>query len=163
MKRIRVVVALLFLTAFLTAPVMADELIIYPAKGQSQEQQQKDKFECYTWGKGETGFDPMEIPKATAPPPQKQTQKSSAIKGAAGGAAVGAVGGAIAGDAGKGAAAGAAVGGLLGAAKRQDQIRREEEAQKKWEEEQVAQYTQKRNTYNRAYSACLEARGYAVK
>ena len=163
MKRIRVLVALLVFTAFVTAPAMADDLIIYPKKGQSEEQKEKDKFECYSWAKKETGFDPMEIPKATAPPPQKQTQKSSAIKGAAGGAAVGAVGGAIAGDAGKGAAAGAAVGGLLGAAKRQDQIRREEEAQKQWEQEQVGQYTQKRNTYNRAYSACLEARDYTVK
>jgi len=34
--------------------------IIYPAKGQSQQQMEKDKYECYTWAKGQTGFDPMQ-------------------------------------------------------------------------------------------------------
>jgi hypothetical protein len=44
--------------------------MIYPAKGQSQEQTEKDKFERYTWAKQQTGFDPMETPTATAPPPE---------------------------------------------------------------------------------------------
>ena len=31
---------------------------IYPSKGQSQEQQERDKFECYNWARQQTGFDP---------------------------------------------------------------------------------------------------------
>ncbi|GAB63029.1 MAG: glycine zipper family protein [Candidatus Jettenia sp.] len=38
---------------------LAHGLIIYPAKGQSQEQMEKDKYECYSWAKQQTGFDPM--------------------------------------------------------------------------------------------------------
>ena len=34
------------------------ELIAYPKNGQSQEQLGKDKFECYRWAVGQTGFDP---------------------------------------------------------------------------------------------------------
>jgi len=151
------------LIGFTIAPAWGQDLIVYPSKGQSNEQMEQDEFQCYSWAKKETGFDPMEIPKATAPPPQKATNRNSAVRGAGRGAAAGAIGGAIAGDAGKGAAAGAAIGGFLGAIKRKDQVRKEEEAQKKWEQEQVGQYTQNRNSYNRAYSACLEGRGYTVK
>jgi hypothetical protein len=31
-----------------------------------------------------------------------------------------------------------------------------------WEHEQANQYMQQRNTYDRAYSACLEGEGYTV-
>jgi hypothetical protein len=34
------------------------DLIIYPKNGQSKEQQAADQFECHTWAKGQTGFDP---------------------------------------------------------------------------------------------------------
>ena len=54
-----IVVILLYGTA------VAQELIIYPAKNQSNEQTEKDKFACYSWAKGQTGFDPMATPQAT--------------------------------------------------------------------------------------------------
>jgi len=73
------------------------------------------------------------------------------------------VGGIAGGEWGKGAAAGAAGGALLGGMRRQDQRRQQQQAQKQWEEQQVAEYTQKRNDYDRAYSACLEGKGYTVK
>jgi len=47
--------------------------------------------------------------------------------------------------------------------RRRDQRRQQQQAQKQWEEQQVAEYTQKRNAYDRAYSACLEGKGYTVK
>jgi hypothetical protein len=34
------------------------DLIIYPKNGQSKDQQAADQFECHTWAKGQTGFDP---------------------------------------------------------------------------------------------------------
>ena len=134
----------------------APEPFVYPSKGQSPDQTEKDKYSCYQWAKGQTGFDPMQQQSAAAPPAQK---KGGAVKGAAGGAAVGAVGGAIAGDAGKGAAIGAATGGVIGAARR-NKANKEQEKQA---QQQAAQLDQKRNEYSRAWGACLEGKGYSVK
>jgi hypothetical protein len=36
------------------------DLIIYPKNGQSKDQQAADQFECHTWAKGQTGFDPTQ-------------------------------------------------------------------------------------------------------
>ncbi|HBH62757.1 MAG TPA: hypothetical protein DDX85_13680 [Nitrospiraceae bacterium] len=150
---------------FVTGYAFTQEIIIYPAKGQSNEQLEKDKFECYTWAKGQTGFDPMEVPTATAPPPEAQAGSGGAIKGAAAGAIVGAAAGGISkkGNVGKGAAYGAGAGALLGGMNQAGKRQEDERRQQQWEKEQVAQYTQKRNSYNRAYGACLEGRGYTVK
>ncbi len=83
------------LSLVLAAQGHAQDLMVYPAQGQSQEQQQRDEFECYNWAKQQSGFDCMAAPQATA---------LGALGGAAPGAAIGGVGGAIAGNAGKGAA-----------------------------------------------------------
>ena len=158
--------AVFFLTAIIVGPVLAQEQIIYPSKGQDAQQMEKDKFECYSWAKGQTGFDPMEVPKATAPPPQQQSGGSvagGAVKGGLGGAALGAAVGAIAGNAGKGAAIGATSGGLLGGARRHSQGSGDRQRQEQWEQEQVANYQRNRDAYNRANRACLEGRGYSVQ
>ena len=47
--------------------------------------------------------------------------------------------------------------------RRSDQKRQEDAAQKQWEQDQVANYQRSRNSYNRAYGACLEGRGYTVR
>jgi hypothetical protein len=36
------------------------DLIIYPKNGQSKDQQAADQYECHTWAKGQTGFDPTQ-------------------------------------------------------------------------------------------------------
>lgn len=154
---------------FVLGIALAQDFIIYPAKGQGQEQMDRDKYECYSWAKQQTGFDPMQTPTATeAPPPQKAggSVAGGVVKGGLLGAGVGAGVGAIAGGgkgAGKGAAAGAVAGGLLGGAVRGSQKKQDAQAQKQWADQQAAQYMEKRNTYNRAYCACLEGRGYTVK
>ena len=89
----------LVLTAFIilmTTIGWSQDLMIYPAKGQSNDQMEKDKFECYTWAKGQTGFDPMAQPTASAPPPAQEAPKGGAVRGAARGALVGVTVGAIA-------------------------------------------------------------------
>lgn len=158
---------LLISASFFLSPNLAlaqSDLIIYPKEGQSENQQEKDKYECYTWAKKQTGFDPMEVPKATELPPQKEAKKGGALRGAARGALLGTVVGGIADDEwGKGAAIGAAAGGLFGGMRRQEQKRQQEQAEQQWAQEQASQYANKRSNYNRAYSACLEARGYTVK
>jgi len=98
MKRINRFLIILFFPVFIAGTAVAQDFMIYPAKGQSQEQMEKDKFECYSWAKEQTGFDPMETPKATEPPPTKQAKSSTAggaVKGGAGGGLVGAGVGAI--------------------------------------------------------------------
>ena len=161
MKTIITAFALLMFLAPATGG--AQDFFIYPAKGQSQEQQEQDKYACYQWAKGQTGFDPMEAPRATAPPPAQEAAKGGLFKGAARGAIAGLAVGAIAGDAGKGAAIGAAGGGLVGGARRSDQKRSEAHKQDQWAQDQSQQYSQRRNSYNRAYTGCLEGRGYTVK
>jgi predicted lipid-binding transport protein (Tim44 family) len=141
----------------------AQEMFIYPQKGQSNEQQEQDKYSCYTWARGQTGFDPMKAPQATAPPPQKEAKKGGAGRGAVGGALLGLGVGAIAGDAGKGAAIGGLTGGVIGGARRQNQKKEEAHAEQQWAQDQANQYAHSRNQYNRAYAACLEGRGYTVK
>jgi hypothetical protein len=138
-----------------SAPLRADELMIYPKEGQSPEQQEKDKFECYGWAKNESGFDPMAPPTATEAPPKQKAKKGGLLRGAARGAVVGEI---VDDDHQTGAKAGAAIGGM----RRADQKRKEAQAQQQWEQEQQHIYAEKRNRYNRAYSVCLEARDYAV-
>ena len=143
--------------------VAAQELVIYPAKGQSNEQMEKDKYECYTWAKQQSGFDPMQVPKASQPPPQQEPQKGGLGRGAAKGAAVGAAVGSLDGEMGEGAKKGAVVGGAVGGIRRREQQKQQQAKQQEWEQQQAAEYTQKRSEYNRAYGACLEGKGYTVK
>ena len=163
MKKLAVGFITLVAALMVIPPVFAQDPFIYPDKGQSAEQQEKDKFECYTWAKGQTGFDPMQVPTATAPPPGQEAPKGGVVKGAGLGAVTGLAVGAIAGDAGKGAAIGAASGALFGGMRRNDQQRQQQQAEQQWAEQETANYANQRNNYNRAYSACLEGRGYTVK
>ena len=158
MRRIVLLGCLLVVVVFSTGLVLAQNVVIDPAKGQTPDQMEKDKFECYTWTKEQTGFDPMQG-QPTAPPPP-QAPKGGVVKGAAKGAAVGAVVGEIANDdAGKGAAAGAAGGAMVGGMKKRGAQQQQAQAQ----QQQSAAVAQKQNDYNRAFGACLEGRGYSVK
>ena len=139
----------------MAATSMADELMIFPNVDQSSEQQEQDKFACYSWAKDQAGFDPMAPPTATEAPPQEGAKKGGVGRGLIRGAAIGA----IAGDAGKGAAAGAVIGGM----RRQDQKRKEQQRRQQWEQEQQRIYAENRSRYNRAYAACLEGKNYTVR
>ena len=164
MKKLKLALACFVVALMTVPPVFAQDPFIYPDKGQSNEQMEKDKYECYSWGKGQTGFDPMQVPTATAPPPEQQAQQGGVGRGAARGAATGAVIGQIADDdPGKGAAIGAASGALVGGMRRRDQQRQQQQAEQQWAQQETANYENQRNNYNRAYSACLEGRGYTVK
>ena len=50
------------------APAAQDSRIfIYPRQGQNEQQQSKDQYECHSWARGQTGFDPTQ-PSASADP-----------------------------------------------------------------------------------------------
>lgn len=155
------------MAVLLGAPVMAQQ-IIYPAKGQSAQQQKKDEAECYAWAKEKTGYDPAAAPAVAAPPPPPTQpvggeRGRSAVRGALGGAVIGEIAND---DAGKGAAIGATVGVMAGGAKqRQKQAANQQAAaqQQQAAAQQQQAAAQQQQQFQRAYGACFEGRGYTVK
>jgi hypothetical protein len=139
----------------MTGPALAQQMFVYPAKGQSPDQQQKDQYECSSWATQQTGFNPTmppPVPQQSAPPPP------GVFGTAARGAAIGAVGGAFGGNAGKGAAIGAGTGAVFGAIRRSDYNKQQAYASN----QATAAYSNQQATYNRAMGACLSGRGYTV-
>ncbi len=163
MKKMKHLIVAAGLLTSLSGALSAQELMIYPAKGQSEQQQEKDKFECYGFGKQQSGFDPMAPPTTSTAPPPKEARQGGAGRGALGGGLGGALVGAIAGDTKKGAAIGAVGGGLVGGMRSSEQKQREQRNRQQWEQNESQQYANNRNNYNRAYAACLEGRGYTVR
>jgi hypothetical protein len=134
-------------------------LYVYPAKGQSQQKQKKDEFECYKWAMEQSGIDPLNPPKVEAAPAQTGPT-GGAVKGAAKGAAAGVAIGAIAGDAGEGAAIGAVAGGLAGRRQgKQAQQQQNQQAQATAANTQQAM----KDSFVKGFSACLEGKGYTIK
>ena len=146
-----------FICAMLISSIAFGQAYIYPNKGQSQQQQDKDRYECHTWAVQQTGFDPTRA--QAQPAPSTPQRGGEVVRGAARGAVVGTVGGAIAGDAGTGAAAGAAMGGVVGGMRRMDKAK----AQQQQQAQQQNYNAQQQAGYDRAIGACLEGRGYTVR
>ena len=149
--------------------------MIYPAQGQTQDQLDKDKAECDTWARKQSGYDPMAAAlQAQQPPTSSQPvppePRGGVVRGGARGAAAGAAIGAIAGDAGKGAAIGAASGGALAGirqrqagAAQQQATTQQQAAQQQALSQQQGVNQQKFDAYKRAFKACMEAKGYTVQ
>lgn len=135
------------------------KLYVFPAKGQSKQQQKKDEFECYKWAVEQSGIDPLDLPKVEAAPVQSGPT-GGAVKGAAKGAAAGVAIGAIAGDAGKGAAIGAAAGAMAGRrAGKQAQSQQNQQAQANV----AASEQEMKDSFKKAFSVCIEGKGYTIK
>lgn len=147
-----------------TAQRPGARLFIYPTAGQSAEQQDRDRYECYRWAVQQTGFDPSAAPRlpedqvtlVPVPPRGVETLTGTVV-----GAAVGAGIGSISGHAGEGAAVGAVTGALAGAANEyaREQVVESIEAQEAERSEHLGQLSR----YQRAMAACLEGRGYTVR
>ena len=65
------------LAALASAPAVA-QLVIYPAKGQSAAQQQKDETECHAFAKKQTGYDPAQSTQYGGAPPQHEGERCGA-------------------------------------------------------------------------------------
>src|SRR5213080_4555884 len=145
--------ALLIATVF-TASVAAQQFV-YPAKGQSPQQQKKDEGECHVWATEQTKYDPTKPPPQTAAakPPTTGTTPGAGLRGAARGAVVGEV---VGGDAGAGAAAGAVA--ARGQSRRQNAAQAQQQQQAATQQQQAGM-----GAYQKARAACLEGRGYTVK
>ena len=150
------IMAIFVVLATALEPALAQEIFVYPARGQSQAQQDKDRYECHSWAVQQTGFDPSRYTAGYAQP--QPPPPGGLVQGAARGAMVGVVGGAIAGNAGKGAAIGAGTGALIGGMRRNDYYRDQQYQNSQQAGSQAAQ----RASYDRAIAACLQGRGYTV-
>jgi len=159
-KKMKIVTRFTFvLSIIMTNILAADELMIFPSKGQSAEQLEKDKFFCYGWAKKESGFDPMAKPSTTIPVTETQKKSGGVVKGAFGGAVLGA----IVGDSSSSAKRGAAAGGVIGGVRQRSGNAKQEKQMQQKQQQESNQYSKNRNRYNRAYSACLEGKGYTIK
>lgn len=134
-------------------------LYIFPSNNQDAQTQEADEAACFAWAKEQTGYDPLNPPTVTAAHVDKSadgTAVKSTARGAAGGAAIGA----IAGDAGKGAAIGSAVGGIRGVRAKKGN----EQAREQANQQAAANHsTNLANDYKKAYSVCMEGKGYTIK
>jgi len=157
MKLSRTLASAVAIAVALSTTAVSGQQFVYPAKGQTPQQQKKDEAECYTWAVKQSGFDPAK------PQPQQQAAQApttatgatpgAGVRGAARGAVVGEI---VGGDAGAGAAAGAV-------AARSQSRRQNAAAAQQGQQQQQAATQQQQAAYGKARAACLEGRGYTVK
>jgi hypothetical protein len=139
-------------------------LAIFPARGQTPDQQRQDEAAAYDWATQQTRWDPYQAKAQLdqqnhAASDAAGAARGGAVRGAAGGAALGAVVGAIGGDAGKGAAMGSAAAGLTGGMR----SRRTVKTAGGSADAAVTAYQQQLSLWNRNFAAAMEAKGYTVR
>jgi hypothetical protein len=149
-------------------PVPSTHLYFYPKKGQSKEQQDRDRYECYLWAVKQSGFDPGQAQLA---PHQRIEVTPVAPPGA--NTAAGAFSGAVVGSllapprqAGQGLVFGAITGAMMGAASEAAQQQQAQQLQQQYNAQEAQKYAvidQQARNYKRAMTACLEGRGYTVE
>ena len=134
-------------------------LYVFPSNDQDKAAQEADETACFKWAKEQSGYDPINPTKYVAAEVDSSPD-GSAVRGAARGAAAGAAIGAIAGDTGEGAAIGAVVGGIRG--RRAKKVGDQQQQQANSAAASTAS-ANAANDYNKAFSACMEGKGYTVK
>ena len=136
-------------------------LFVYPAKGQSPDQLEKDRYECHMWAVQQTGVDPS---RADTPPYERVVVRpapgAATVAGAVGGAIIGSI---LTGreDSGAGAVLGGVAGAIIGSSADANSEAQARQAQQQVNRENAAERG-RANSYRRAISTCLLARGYTV-
>lgn len=154
---------------------IAQDLYVYPAQGQSDQQLADDRYACHRWAVTESGFDPSRVsdvapPRTVKVPVAENAAEGAATKGAVAGAVAGGIIGAHGHDAAEGAVLGAAVGTLAGAVIEEQgraDAREKAEAEAQRQADEIARSKTERalrfSDYRRALTACLEGKGYTVR
>jgi len=148
-------------------PADAD-IYVYPSKGQTDKQLDRDRYECHNWAVSQSRYNPSEphlaphqqIRVMEGPPPGQSTV-AGAVTGAVIGAAIGSPR-----DTGEGAVAGAIAGAVIGASSESARRKESERVNTRVSAEtqaERARLEREASDYRRAISACLEGRGYTVK
>jgi hypothetical protein len=142
----------------LAARSMAAEPEVYPAKGRTAAQQERDQYACHEWATKETGVDPVTLAeeKLATPAPAEDEGNAGGMARSAG---LGAMGGAMEGDAGAGAMRGMGIGRMVSVIRAKRQLREHQSA----DAQEASALQAQLEKYDRAYAACLTGRGYAVK
>lgn len=136
-------------------------LFIYPAHGQSADQMEKDHYECHVWAVQQTGVDPSRgDARAYQRVVVQPAPGANTVGGAIGGAIIGSI---LAGprDSGVGALIGGATGAILGSSADAQSQAQARQAQQQANQNNAADRA-RGQSYRRAISACLEARGYTI-
>ena len=151
-----------------SAPLPTTTIYFYPARGQSEARQDRDRYECYKWAVQQSGFDPGQAQLA---PHQRILVTPTAPQGTD--AAAGAIGGAIVGsmlspghDHGFGLVFGAITGAILGTASDDARQQQATQVQQQYDARYAQRYAgleKQARGYQRAMTACLEGRGYTVR
>lgn len=150
------------------APRPSPNVYFYPTRGQSTDQQDRDRYECYLWARKQTGYDPS-VPRPGGGPPVQVVAMPPPGHDTLAGAATGAIIGAAVSnpwDSPEGAAIGAVAGAVIGAASdasRQQSAQRVQDQQDAERDRAIAQSDAVVLDYRNAMQACLAARGYAVQ
>lgn len=148
--------------------VAGSEIFVYAARGQTDKQLDRDRYECHNWAVAQSHYNPsdphlaphQQIQVVAVPGPPHDT-----IAGAVAGAMIGAAIGSPH-DSAQGAVVGAIAGGAMGAASdsaRQKEAARVNGANSSQAQAERARLEKQASDYKRAISACLEGRGYTVK
>ncbi|QSQ25363.1 hypothetical protein JY651_10730 [Pyxidicoccus parkwayensis] len=137
---------------------------VYPSKGQSASKQQQDEAACLAWGEQQSGVNPLAAAQqSSAAPAPAPSAGGSAGRGAAAGAVGGTAVGVLTGHPARGAAIGATEGAIVGGAhgaRKKEQAEQQAQAEKQAEAQKAQQ---ERASFDKAFAACLEGRGYTVK
>jgi len=148
-------------------PLPPTQVFFYPNSGQSQAQQERDRYECYLWSVKQTGFDPSQ-PQLASNVRVEVVPMPAPGHDTALGALTGAILGAVVSrqrDAGTGAVIGAIGGAMVGAASdasRVEQAGRVQMRHDRIDAQRASQIERRAYDYRRAMAACLEGRGYTV-
>ncbi len=154
---------------------MGQDIYVYAASDQSDEQLAEDRYACHRWAVEESDFDPSQFDEVTplrtvkVPVPRNEAEDATE-KGMLAGTVAGGIIGAHDSNVGKGAVIGAVVGTLVGAAiedtgRQEARQKARSEAQREADEiaQTKAQLALRKSNYRRALTACLEGRGYTVR
>lgn len=141
---------------------------IYPARGQSEQQLRRDRYECYRWAVAQSGYDPAQsLARVPRPAPRVLPDPPSGVGTATGVVAGAALGAAMSNSrhGAEGAAIGALLGGIVGAASDSARAADARQIERSLEQREARlQGLDARGTgYQRAFEACLDGRGYSVR
>lgn len=146
-------------------PAPQQTMYFYPELSQSENRQDRDRYECYRWAVRQTGVDPGMTPVRDVPPPPVPRAAVRDGSEVVAGGAIGAVtGAAVSGPrhVGQNMVLGAVFGSLIGAAAQEARVQNAEQAYERRLANQQARQQVPLDNFNRAMGACMEGRGYRI-
>lgn len=148
----------LLLAAAMVAPIagalaQSQSPVVHASRGQSEQQMARDDSQCHSAASKQTGFDPVVIAANSTPFQQGKDMTSEPIAAPSTAMGASSAGATSSGMAGGETATGASAGGATGSSAGQPTRKAQ----------QFASQKPSIDVYNRAYSKCMNRRGYVVE